>query len=1307
MNFASISLFGVASLTAGVLLIALAIGWLLKPKAPKRAAGGATAQPPLLLRWLQGLARQLARLMAGVRTLAQRREWRYRAPWIVLLGPTGSGRSSLAASGGASRRETLSPQEAALALPGTQFVYYEQGLLIDLELEVAPDSQDPETRLAWNRVVAGLFDRRPERPLDGVILALPAPLLLGGSPAELRRWAERQYGQLLELQRRFEFTFPVYVVVTQCDAVEGFGPFWSRMDPAHLKQMFGWSNPYSLDATFLPDWVDEACVQVGQGLKRLQLQAAGREGGDPVEVDRFFLFPSRMAALRAPLRQVLEGLFRGSAFHSNFFMRGLYFTGAVAGSGVLEGDPRSDVAFVPELLENKVFAETNLARATRQGILSRHTAIRRIQLGTVALFALLCTWLAFDANRLVGQVDRTLGALDMVKDHKIGAPHSHGACVGRETSYALQDRIAQIDAHMSYPTIPVSWFDPRHEDTVSSRLSYEALRQVIFPELRCQLEARARNLLLDATPPDPKLSAPVVAQGWQQLILNRATALTEFERFNKLYWTVAYDYSASDPAPLLEMYKALSLYLYDEPLPSSVNNPDGLFRKALMEVEDKTPVQTPQGMHDTASQSLLTWGVQSQQGLFAQLDRGAEDLTQMRHAKGDNPATLADFSAWMGWIESSWLGSDAQHNPCLDIAQGMAPALKSLKGFDYPAATLDDVAALFGNDRCFQPAMTRLAAIPGPANAPLFSLRDGQWRLAEGAARERDQLVAASGLNFMQRNTADQMVCRVPLQGWDEGKLRAAMAALREYDAFAVAAADPDAPPTLGERLAKRRLAGVTNELLTQAQIGADLAWQTEVAVSPLAALEGAVRQQGGDFGRIKGDLVMLIAMLGQHGLETQAAQLTQCARDFAGDTLANIEALARASHLYRVPFHPVGTADPPETLLANLGSPPQVQELLDRQLQRAQVLGGYAAPFVNFLLNSQQIDDTHLGNRETAAYWGNTITELNRFVQFKEPSGQVAHLDDWIAKQLQPMTLGGCAADLKNHTSPPFGNDLFSLHRATLERQTASLCKARKEAVLDAGYQALAHAFNQSLAGRFPFGDDPSRPAPLLATRQFFLDYAQQRQGLLDEVKTTQGERWRQAERFLHRLDKAAAFFAANLAATPGSQSVGLHPTFRAFEDGTPAWHVSDQLLDWRLHSGQESATFPNDVRNLNWGFGQPVSLDFNWADRSSILPKKDPAQPSLSVDGPHATFFVDGPWALLRLIAEHRPTSRPPVDPLDPTTLALVFEVPVELPEGDNGAKVGRMFLALQLLGTDPTSGQPAPLTLPDFPIRAPLAW
>lgn len=1296
-----------------LLLLAAAVWLILRAHKPLRRPLWITNGRRKLFSFAglwRGLGAGFGLLAKAVRQIMTRREWRYQVPWILLLGADGSGRESLASSITSSRRDTLSAAERKLAIPGTRWRYFNRGVLIDVDVPPA-SAAEQRKEAGWSGVVEGLVNLRPERPIDGVVLCFSARQLLHGSAAELHQLAESAYAQLVDLQRVFRFTFPVYVAVTQCDVIDGFGAFWRRQPEARRREMFGWSNPYALDTSFLPGWVDEAFATLGDALKTLQVGAAAGDNDDIEETDRFFLFPQRFRELNDVLRTTLAQVFQSSAYHTNFFLRGLYFTGAVAADGEQAPEPRHDVAFADALFDEKVFAEFNLARPTRSGLLSRHTTIRRLQLGSVVLFGLLCIALAVSGIRLNNQVSVTVHALELIKQPKYETVAA-GACIGRDTVYNLLTDISELDVQYTYLAIPASWVDRHLSQRKSKFMTNAAFERVVFPSLRCQLERRAETLL---TPPDLHAAAggqqttgAMAAQ--RRALEGYVDEVRDFERNVTLFHQVVAAGEETQAQAIATKFARLADYVYGKPVPEVFQLNEGQVRESLVKVVYATPIHLPANYKNQVSRNIVLAAKQLNGDMSARLDRGADLFQALANGEAPYLPKVRRLLGWSDWINHQWLQADADANPCQAVRTMLdAPLTALTKEYGYPAE-LGTVSGDFDRLSCFQPAMNRLAALHVAPHGVVFVRQGNTLTMAPAYRAELTGFKALAATDFMQLTPQRSFDCAAPLQGWRPAALAEAASYIRSYQNFENGLSPPQqavADMPLYERIARLQLEALLEDGLEGAQLKYDASASTVRAlISPVSTLDAQLQQQSGDFSQAMDQLVLLLRTMKQMGFDDLHAEVTQCTRDMAGDALQSINALAAASRLYEP--EPAASGGDGEEQLFVLGPAAQTDDYLTRQLQRVQVLAGYASPLVSFLLNTEGIDDARRANGETADYWNSTITAINRYVQFKEPNGQVAHLDSLFLNQLAGMTQNDCAQRLDKYQPPVYGNDLFSQRRAALERQAGLLCNDQAEANAFSTYEGVAAEFNRLLAGRYPFGAPYRQEASLAAVKEFFTDYLKQRDALHAELGVIKGGIDSRAQQFLNRLDSVADFMAASLAAGDVSHALTLKFNFRSHPLQSPG---SDQLVTWKFAAGGDTVSYPNGGDQLSWQFGEPVALTFDWADQSRFWPQPDAGQDDLHVDGRDARFADGGQWALLRLIQAHLPRSRPVIDPLDADAVVLQFKVPVEVRGSGRAAgrrQKSRMYLSLHLSGVDATGAKQVAIKFPlVFPQYAPTVW
>ncbi|TJZ64613.1 type VI secretion system protein [Chitiniphilus eburneus] len=1288
-------------------LVALLAGWLIWRARRAVPISTETGEPVRARRDWRARARGL---LNSLDYIATRREWRYQQPWVLMLGEAGAGKSSLIASTSPRLRREPDRREQALTTIGTEWHFFHHGVLIDPRGDWACAAPNTPEEQSWRGVLQQLNDLRPERALDSLIVLVSARTLLTSGQEALEAMADRVYNQLYQVQQRLEFSLPVYVVVTQCDSVQGFAAYWSalrgRDDEASRNegQMFGWSAPATAESRTATEWADDAFDVLYDRLKTLQLDTAAEL--DQIErTDEFFLFPRHFEQMRGPLARWMTLVFRSSSWYAGFFFRGIYFTGSVPADGGVgvPGDRRDDVSFVDEMIEGKVLAEPLLARRTRDAIWSRNKLIRGVQIFGCTVLGLLAVAILWSAILLNRQVDLLSNSLTEVRT--IAKRQEITRCAGKDNVYALLKQLARIDPDLGYPAIPVSLVDKAARREAAQLIADDAFEQVIMPSVACHLQQRATYTFQEMDRPDGNTSERAYQVALKRLKDN-------LEAVRELETNIAIFQQVSKPASLpsnneKERFSHLLEYVYRAPPPADLKHERGAYGEALANVDYETPLVLPQAMPTQFARQLEQRAVELRTALDQEVDQGAHLLRELLAEREPVLENTNHFTWWLGWVRGEWLRSGGKADPCGSIRTAFGDYVQQLDGLNHEYAILHGAVAQFNADVCYRPAMNKLVSLQLPPYGLLFIQEGNGYVLNPALVPEMSGLTALLALDYMQVQQPRTFMCRPAMSGWRPTALATATRYAREYQDFArrqgVSPQSGALDRPLFDRLARRQLNSVMDHVMALAQQPeTNQPTLTQVSLQTLSNADQQLSGESENFGRVVDPLLSVLRLYDQMGFAASRARVTQCVRDYAGDTLARVDALAGASRLYDP------SNGPTDGSFFSLGSTPVTKDYLSRQVSRGEVLSGYASPYVVFLKNAAVIDDAHLDNAQTVTYWTNTIDELNRYVQFKEPAGQVGQLDNLFLKQFATLDYDNCRKTLADYKSPEFGNDLFSERRRLLEQQVKWRCSDQRKAAAFEAWRDFAGRFNRDLAGRYPFGPLTARDAPLGMVKQFFADYDSQRADLEKLLEDIPVEHLDTANRFLAQLDAANVFFKSNLTAGDISQPVQLDIAFRAEVADSPG---SEQLVNWTLTSGERMAGYPNRAATLPWPYGQMLVLDLQWADRSMWRPLADGRQDDLQVKGRTASFVALGEWALLRLIRTHAPRGTLTRDPTDPTRLLLEFNVPTAnpgQPDGRTEQRPMRAYLGLKLSGQDPKTRAMAPLTLPDaFPRTAPLLW
>ena len=339
---------------------------------------------PALIRDLRpSFNESIDRLRKSVRGI----DFRYGVPWYLLIGPADAGKTTLVVH--APKSSMMPPASEDHGASGIGWHYFDGGVVIDVSASLAlPGTRGDLT--GWRALLHLLKRYRPRRPIEGIVVAVPAAVLLDVSwKARTRDLGAAIRERLVLAQSELGFALPVYVVITQTDQLQGFSAFTEAL-PDNLQQnMLGWSNPHAPDVMFQGEWIDEAFDDLHRGIVRVQVELfAVSEHLD--HASDLFLFSGELQQLAPPVRDLLEEIFRPSVYRSASLFRGFYLSGrgpdretVTVGEGAGSIQP-SPISFVGDLLDRKAFSERGLAVPLPGASVARNRISRMAQIAAVS-----------------------------------------------------------------------------------------------------------------------------------------------------------------------------------------------------------------------------------------------------------------------------------------------------------------------------------------------------------------------------------------------------------------------------------------------------------------------------------------------------------------------------------------------------------------------------------------------------------------------------------------------------------------------------------------------------------------------------------------------------------------------------------------------------------------------------------------------------------------------------------------------------------------------------------------------------------
>lgn len=298
--------------------------------------------------------------------------YKYELPWYISFGAAQSGKTAFFAN---------VPLETPIQLNYTDTSYinhyfFNEGVVIDIKSELI--FNDLRHDFCWERLLEQLKSLRPMKNIDGIIYFVSLKDLLSNDANTMlqnKKDIELLYQKLWQLQNKFEMRIPVYMVFTHLDQIQSF-PEFIEVFKKNKNDIFGWSNPFSLEAKFSNEWLDEMKRTLDEEMKNLLSEVMVNF---PADVSFNIMdFINNFQEIYPKVCEHLSLTFQSNKYTKGLYFRGAYFTAVDSTSTNYEKVPflnneeaevsggyqveQSNIFFARDLLVNKVFAEKEIGK---------------------------------------------------------------------------------------------------------------------------------------------------------------------------------------------------------------------------------------------------------------------------------------------------------------------------------------------------------------------------------------------------------------------------------------------------------------------------------------------------------------------------------------------------------------------------------------------------------------------------------------------------------------------------------------------------------------------------------------------------------------------------------------------------------------------------------------------------------------------------------------------------------------------------------------------------------------------------------
>jgi hypothetical protein len=1315
-------LLGVLALAVLALLV-----WLVRRDERGKAVGGAAGVIATARSDVRALSVSFSTTLRALRGMVPGPGWRYAAPWVLMLGGSGSGKSALASAIGLSRPFDLAT-DPELAEQGCGWHVFEGGIVLDPAGSVlwgADGDGGNGGDAAWRRLVQLILRYRAERGLDGVVVTLSATELVGPERLDANRLAVRAKQvrrRLRELQQQLGLRLPVYLVITKCDAVPGFTSYWEPLAVQRAHEVFGWSNPQTLDTAYAPHLLNEAFDGIGRELHRTLIATAVATGGIS---DMAFLFPAEFQKLAPSVARFANALFRVDSYQDPHFFRGVYFTGdgsamMAGGRGLpaaLDGDadlpagmaaamapaPSAQPLFATELFGEKIFREARLVRPARRGLVARSRALRIAQATVVSTAIVLAGGLWHSHTTLQTTVKEVLHPLLLIEKTDLEVQKARAA--GQSLSEGLYREVhaaaAPIlrsfktisDRGLLVPFIPTSWFSSI-EMEVRDAMAHGFGLVVLYP-MRLELIKRWDAIQKRyATQPSGAPAEGLAAQERVKAYLADLDGLAaDIKLFNTATELPVLAFSKLVTSLLgIDLGEALLTNgeLYGEVMSKARVKPFDAARNVM-------PSLATLARLGKASSTLVSPDGPVVQR-FAAVANALERTELARFGAPDAAgATLTDLNVAIERVQA--LLNDPDLRWLFVLRPEQEPHWQVQLARVRANLFLGDMAA----DAMLRTATTHIAtlraallAIRTPGTGPLLVADDadgGLLKLAPAVDGLASALPDILRYGFMADTPVRQPV--LPSQSstatmWMPEPLDKAMGYYRGFEAMEAGPLTrvPDSLRPLVQALAAQRLQAAMLTSVAEAQV-IEKRGQDFRLVADETGLLREVRQ----FGRAARGLGDVLGAFGRRGFDQAYATVSGIVGQHLVSMLEQADRIGDEGSPY-LPFDEFREWD--GTLPLNFEgyqvlSDSELAQYLDNTRGRFDWLGTeVASPIVTFALREQTPNT--LRSNPHVLKWQRILLEQQRY-KADNPGSSLAQLERYIRFDLGAVKPDTCLQQLATGTGA--GGDFFMQRRDSLRRMALAQCQRVAVRSLSTDYTRLASDFNGMLAGRYPFADyqgADTAEADLDAVTAFIERFGNAEPAIRRGLGAPQpGTPAAQALDFVDRVAAVRDFLAPFLA--PASNAPPAYDVAAEFRVNRPRESGGNQIIEWTVALGDQQLLRGSDAK------APVVPVSIIGADGS--------VQPDRTI-----TFSYANRWSLVRLLQTHRTPAAdlPKLTDSRPHTLRFSADtgnVPVmgepPSPKPLVGGKTS-VFLRLSLSALNPDGKTRTSFVLPAFPYAAP---
>ncbi|MCP4348334.1 MAG: hypothetical protein GY795_22840 [Desulfobacterales bacterium] len=1283
------------------------------------------------------------------------KDFLYQIPWILMIGPAASGKTSLLRKSRLNFSIGTPPRERRASKNVCNWWFFEKGIVLDIAGELVTGKADskfkpvPWHEKIWRLLLKLLQDYRARRPIDGVVLTVPCTDITGvgekeSNLASIAKKADMLYQKLWHIQKFLGIRFPVYVLISQCDNIKGFKELCNELPQKFAGDIFGWSNPYALDTSYSDNWTGEAFHKIEQILTQVQFEVFAK-GTKAENSEGMLLFPSDFRSLAEPLEVFTDHLFRQSVYHESFMLRGIYFCG-------------DDGFFVKDVFDKKIFPEFSIARPLRSTLISKTRKVIAMQVIVALIVIASVIGIGIDGYNLSKNTDELMEVVLEIDENatkRLKEQQQRGslltytllrtpdeAVLFRDETVQLLEDFSNVWSLHHY-SIPSSWFSSIHKKVTVTIII--AFNNMIITNIYVEMIQKTRQILNSETsgqsPDVPYVlyaeQLPEIAQ-MNQLIQSLETLEKHVLIYNRL--ATAKDLKTEDLRELGHLVK----YLYKTDLPpnfyegaeyclAALNAVDyreyelfrfkGKTKKQMLELVNRT--------YDRLFQdNILQHHLQILSDDLKQFDR------KKRQSSSDDEQLIRDIVKVISQAEETLAKSEAAwiFARTFDMGRSFDEILYKTESSGFMGSDFRSELEGQGNAR-FQEFREKIARIKAGITGPLLA-REGEHiiaRLSDDVLKLKADFEKFLSQKFMTSQKNPRLDIAFPPGSrlmWDTALLNDAVMHLEPFDKFVnldMRSFKGGAEYTVS-RVAHANMDQLILDIISRSYRFEPLSMGIS-GVYRETELEIEIK----NFREAIKLLNLLITYANHLGLPDTSQVLSNILYWQSSRLFSTVDDLFENEKPYSIRENDFAWWDGSTQKNIALGAfgvtdEKELEHYLELQRERIRYLAyEYAEPLVTFFLTNKIL--RRQNEKQMVFKWERILSELEKY-ENRKPENTVVTLEKFILFEMNTINERNYTQKITRDDLKAFSGDIFLERRNDLRRLLYNQCwKLALQHTVEK-YTGIKSLFDELLAGRFPFSGIPNNGNPTAVPadiRDFFRGFDSEAPALKDMLGKSRefGISGANVLDFLARMESVREFFVSYL--EPEKKTGDKKNSGKDVKTPEPAGKTekkaevpefgvdvefrvqqahelqANQIAGWKFSAGNR--VFEHSGTNASgiWQFGEPILFFLRWAKNGTDYPVFGGKY--ARTEDKTVIYKFNNPWALLhflRACAVSPGAAEQLLTDTEPHTLEFDIDTMRAGMEGkENGKSATKMFVRLVLSSSDKTKKQ---LIIPAFPENAP---